>query len=96
MSSVRTVRPRPLGLDERIPVYWSGREAPAEVRAVDGGSLYRYLAADTPKSGKKRHRSDDYVAPREVRGGRGHRRACARAAAAAARPTACVGLRPPP
>lgn len=67
MSSVRTVRPRPLGVDERIPVYWAGRDAAPEVRAVDGGSLYRYLVAGTPKTGQKRQRGDKYHAPREVR-----------------------------
>lgn len=69
MSSVRTVRPRPLGVDERIPVFWAGREVPPEVKAVDGGSLYRYLGAGSPPSGQKRQRGDKYHAPREVRWG---------------------------
>jgi hypothetical protein len=66
MSLVRTVRPRPLGVDERIPVYWAGHEVSAEVKAIDGGSLYRYLVAGTPKTGQKRQRGDKYHAPREV------------------------------
>ena len=67
MSSVRSVRPRPLGVDERIPVYWAGSDAPPEIRAVDGGSLYRYVVAATPKAGQKRQRGDKFHAPREVR-----------------------------
>lgn len=67
MSMVRTVRPRPLAVDERIPVFWAGREAPPEIRAIDGGALHRYLVAGTPKTGQKRQRGDKYHAPREVR-----------------------------
>jgi len=67
MSLVRTVRPRPLGVDERIPVFWAGHDIPPEIKAIDGGSLYRYLVAGTPKTGQKRQRGDAYHAPREVR-----------------------------
>jgi hypothetical protein len=69
MSLVRTVRPRPLGVDERIPVFWAGHDIPLEIKAVDGGSLYRYLVAGTPKTGQKRQRGDKYHAPCEVHGG---------------------------
>lgn len=71
MSAVRTVRPRPLNVDERIPVYWAGREAPPEIKAIDGGSLFRYLVAGTPKTGQKRARGDKYHAPKEARGAAG-------------------------
>lgn len=69
MSSVRVVRPRPLGLDERIPVYWSGEEAPLQIRAVDGGALWRYLQeAETQERSRKRQRGPKYKAPKEVGG----------------------------
>ncbi|KAI8470289.1 MAG: hypothetical protein J3K34DRAFT_510696 [Monoraphidium minutum] len=76
LSSVRTVRPRPLGVDERIPVFWSGREAAPELRAVDGGALFRYLVASTPKTGQKRARSDHQAvreAPASGGGGGGQK-----------------------
>jgi hypothetical protein len=65
--AVRVVRPRPLGMTDRIPVFWPGQEASAELKAVDGGALHRHLiAASTPAAGKKRKRAP-YHAPMEVR-----------------------------
>ena len=61
----RVVRPRPLNNDERIPIYWPGSEPSAELKAIDGGALYRYLLAGTPK-GTKRRTGERYRAPREV------------------------------
>jgi hypothetical protein len=61
----RVVRPRPLSNDERIPIYWPGSEPSAELKAIDGGALYRYLLAGTPK-GTKRRNGERYRAPKEV------------------------------
>ncbi len=68
MSNVRVVRPRPLAVDDRIPVYWAGREAPPQIRAVDGGTLYDHLVScetqDTQQ--RKRRKGGKYNAPKEV------------------------------
>lgn len=71
MAGMRTVRPRPLDVEERVPVFWAGREVPAQIKAIDRGALHQYLVASTPKSptpktGKKRRRTVRYQAPREV------------------------------
>lgn len=66
MSSVRVVRPRPLNVDEKIPVYWAGREVPPSLKQIDGGALYDYLLAQTPKQSRKRRRGNTYKAPKEV------------------------------
>jgi len=70
--SVRVVRPRPLDNRERIPVFWAGQEAPDEIKAVDGGALYRYLLEqeNIDASARKRSRPPQYKAPKEVGGGR--------------------------
>jgi hypothetical protein len=66
--AVRVVRPRPLGLTDRIPVFWAGQEPTQELKQIDGGALYRHLiAASTPTSSKKRKRGQKYQAPKEVR-----------------------------
>lgn len=69
--AVRVVRPRPLGLTDRIPVFWAGQEPTQELKQIDGGALYRHLiAAGTPAGGKKRKRpSQKYQAPKEVGAG---------------------------
>lgn len=65
--AVRVVRPRPLGLNDRIPVFWAGQEPTQELKQIDGGALYRHLvAASTPTAGKKRKRGHKYQAPKEV------------------------------
>lgn len=66
--AVRVVRPRPLGLNDRIPVFWAGQEPTAELKQIDGGALYRHLvAASTPTGNKKRKRTGQkYQAPKEV------------------------------
>lgn len=65
--AVRVVRPRPLGLNDRIPVFWAGQEPTQELKQIDGGALYRHLvAASTPKGDKKRKRPHKYQAPKEV------------------------------
>lgn len=51
MSSVRMVRPRPLADDDRIPVFWPGREPGAELKQVDGGALYSFLQAQQAEAG---------------------------------------------
>eukprot|EP00775_Hariotina_reticulata_P013022 gene13022-13151_t len=66
MSTVRVVRPRPLGVNDRIPVFWAGQDPPQELKNIDGGALYRHiLAADTPTSNRKRKRGERYHAPKE-------------------------------
>ena len=68
MSTVRVVRPRPLGVNDRIPVFWAGQEPSQELKAVDGGALYRHLvASSTPTTNRKRKRTQKYHAPKEVR-----------------------------
>jgi hypothetical protein len=68
MSTVRVVRPRPLGVNDRIPVFWAGQEPSQELKAVDGGALYRHLvASSTPTNNRKRKRTEKYHAPKEVR-----------------------------
>lgn len=67
--AVRVVRPRPLGLNDRIPVFWAGQEPTQELKQIDGGALYRHLvAASTPTGSKKRKRGQKYQAPKEVSG----------------------------
>lgn len=67
MSTVRVVRPRPLGVSDRIPVFWAGQEPSQELKAVDGGALYRHLVAvSTPTTNRKRKRTQKYHAPKEV------------------------------
>lgn len=67
MSNVRVVRPRPLGLTDRIPVYWPGQEPSQELKQIDGGALYRHLeAASSPAVNRKRKRPERYHAPKEV------------------------------
>jgi hypothetical protein len=84
--AVRVVRPRPLGLNDRIPVFWAGQEPTAELKQIDGGALYRHLiAASTPTGNKKRKRTGQkYQAPKEVWPMQAGRQAAAAAAAAAA------------
>ncbi|WIA32219.1 hypothetical protein OEZ86_003068 [Tetradesmus obliquus] len=66
MSTVRVVRPRPLGVNDRIPVFWAGQEPSQELKAVDGGALYRHLvASSTPTTNRKRKRTQKYHAPKE-------------------------------
>eukprot|EP00878_Enallax_costatus_P026716 GHUV01028698.1.p1 GENE.GHUV01028698.1~~GHUV01028698.1.p1 ORF type:complete len:297 (+),score=88.60 GHUV01028698.1:302-1192(+) len=86
MSTVRVVRPRPLALTDRIPVFWPGTEPSQELKQIDGGALLRHLvAATTPIASRKRKRTEQYHAPRE---GEAHehwspaRRAAEQAAAA--------------
>jgi hypothetical protein len=68
MSTVRVVRPRPLGVNDRIPVFWAGQEPSQELKAVDGGALYMHLVAvSTPTTNRKRKRTEKYHAPKEVR-----------------------------
>jgi hypothetical protein len=67
MSTVRVVRPRPLGVNDRIPVFWAGQDPPQELKNIDGGALYRHInAADTPTTNRKRKRGERYHAPKEV------------------------------
>jgi hypothetical protein len=75
MSTVRVVRPRPLGNTDRIPVFWAGQEPPPELKAIDGGALWRHLSASLLASapaaagGRKRKREAEqqqtYAAPLE-------------------------------
>lgn len=61
------VRPRPLGVNDRIPVFWAGQEPSQELKQIDGGALYRHLiAASTPAKNRKRKQPERYHAPREV------------------------------
>lgn len=70
MSTVRVVRPRPLGLTDRIPVFWPGNEPSQELKQIDSGALYRHLvAASTPAANRKRKRTEQYHAPKEVSSG---------------------------
>jgi hypothetical protein len=55
-------------VNDRIPVFWAGQEPSQELKAVDGGALYRHLVAvSTPTTNRKRKRTEKYHAPKEVR-----------------------------
>ncbi len=58
MGSVRMVRPRPLALDERIPVYWPGQEPPLSLQQLDNGELLRHLEREREAHEGRARRSD--------------------------------------